>query len=120
MNPLIKYLITAAVIVIVSEVAKKSDKLGALIVSLPMVTILAMIWIFFDTESADKVKKLSDHASYTFWYVIPTLPMFLVMPVLFKKGLHFGFVLLIYCLGTFALFYLWAKILEKFDIYLLP
>ncbi|MDB9741893.1 DUF3147 family protein [Akkermansiaceae bacterium] len=119
MNPWIKYLITAAVIVIVSEVAKRSDKLGALLVSLPMVTILAMIWIFLDAKPDEHVKKLSDHAAYTFWYVIPTLPMFLVMPVLFKRGIHFGLVMLIYCLGTIALFYIWAKILEKFNIHLM-
>lgn len=122
MNPILKYLITAGIIVIVSEVAKKSDKLGAFIVAMPMVTILAMVWIFMDTgqEQGDKVRKLSDHAAYTFWYVVPTLPMFLVMPLLFKKGIHFSFVMVIYCLGTFAIFYVWAKLLEKFGVYLLP
>jgi len=99
MNIWVKYLLTAAVIVIASELAKKSDKLGALILSLPLMTVLAM---------------------YTFWYVVPTLPMFLVMPVLLKKGLHFGWVMMIYCLGTFLFFFVWAKILQKFDIQLLP
>lgn len=120
MNIWIKYLLTAAIIVTVSELAKKSDKLGALVVSLPMVTIIAMVWIFLDTADGDKVKKLSDHAAYTFWYVIPTLPMFLVMPVLFKKGIHFSLVMLLYCLGTFLIFFVWAKILEKFGIHLMP
>lgn len=120
MNIYVKYLITAAIVVGVSEVAKRSDKLGALIVSLPLVTILAMFWIFFDTSDAERVKKLSSHAAYTFWYVVPTLPLFLVIPVLLKKGLHFGLVMAIYCVGTFVLFYLWAKLLEIFDIQLLP
>ena len=111
---------TAAIIVGVSEVAKRSDKLGALIVSLPLVTLLAMLWIFFDTSDEERVSKLSAHAAYTFWYVVPTLPFFLVIPILLKKGLHFSLVMLVYCVGTFVLFYLWAKVLELFDIQLLP
>ena len=114
MNIWIKYLITAGVVVAVSELAKKSDKLGAFMVAMPLVTILAMCWIFFDSSESDKVGKLANHAYYTFWYVVPTLPMFLVMPVLFRKGMHFSLVMLIYCVGTYAIFYLWAKLLQRF------
>ena len=120
MNPWIKYLITAAVIVIVSELAKKSDRLGALIVSLPLVTLLTMIWIFLGSGEGERVSKLANHASYTFWYVVPTLPMFLVMPVLLKKGIHFSLVMTAYCAGTFILFFLWAKLLERFGVHLMP
>ena len=120
MNIWIKYLLTAGVVVAVSELAKKSDKLGAFMVAMPLVTILAMVWIFFDTSDTDKVKKLSDHAFYTFWYVVPTLPMFLVMPLLFKKGLHFSLVMLAYGAGTYLIFYLWAKLLQRFGIHLFP
>jgi hypothetical protein len=118
MNIWVKYLITAAVIVIVSELAKKSDKMGALVISLPIASILTMIWIFLEALEVDRIKKLSDHAFYTFWYVVPTLPMFLLIPTLLKRGLHFSLVIFIYCAGTFVLFYLWAKILEKFGILL--
>lgn len=118
MNVWIKYLITAAVVVAVSELAKRSDKLGALMVAMPLVTILAMIWIHVESGDSDRVKKLADHAYYTFWYVVPTLPMFLVMPWLFRKGLHFSLVMLIYCAGTYLIFYLWAKLLQRFNIQL--
>jgi hypothetical protein len=74
---LTKYLVTAAVVVVVSEVAKRSDKLGAFIASLPLVTVMALIWLYFERQPEEK---LANHAFYTFWYVIPTLPMFLVFP----------------------------------------
>ncbi|WP_339616319.1 DUF3147 family protein [uncultured Gilvimarinus sp.] len=69
-----KYLITAAVVVVVSEVAKRSDKIGALIVALPLITILTLIWLQVENQSQEKIAR---HAWYTFWYVLPTLPMFL-------------------------------------------
>ncbi|WP_373184814.1 DUF3147 family protein [Halopseudomonas sp.] len=77
-----KYAITAALIVLISEVAKRSDKLGALIAALPLVTVLAMIWLYLEQQPAEKI---SNHAWYTFWYVLPTLPMFLVFPFLHQR-----------------------------------
>lgn len=80
-----KYAITAALVVLVSEVAKRSDKLGALIAALPMVTVLAMVWMYVEHQPTDKI---ANHAWYTFWYVLPTLPMFLLFPLLLSR---FGF-----------------------------
>ena len=102
---LTKYAITAAIVVAVSEVAKRSDKLGAFIASLPMVTVLALIWLHVESQPEHK---LANHAWYTFWYVIPTLPMFLVFPVLlprwgFWPALAACVALTIACFGLFAL-----------------
>lgn len=80
-----KYLVTAALVVLVSEVAKRSDRLGALLVALPLVTILSLLWLHFETANREK---LAAHAWYTFWYVVPTLPMFLAFPALLQR---FGF-----------------------------
>lgn len=80
-----KYAITAALVVLVSEVAKRSDRVGALIASLPLVTLLTLIWLYVEKQSAEKI---ANHAWYTFWYVVPTLPMFLLFPVLLAR---FGF-----------------------------
>jgi F0F1-type ATP synthase assembly protein I len=77
-----KYLITAAVVVLVSEFAKRSDKLGALIAALPIVTVLTLIWLHVERQPESKV---ANHAWYTFWYVVPTLPMFLVFPSLLAR-----------------------------------
>ena len=64
-----KHAITAALVVLISEVAKRSDKLGALIAALPLVTVLAMIWLYVEQQPPEKI---SNHAWYTFWYVLPT------------------------------------------------
>src|SRR3546814_6184080 len=64
-----KYLITPAIVVAVSELAKRSDRLGALLASLPLVTLLALTWLYLDKQPAEKI---ANHAWYTFWYVVPT------------------------------------------------
>ena len=79
---LFKYAITAGLVVLISEVAKRSDKLGGLIAALPLVTVLTLIWLYSENQSSGKI---ANHAWYTFWYVVPTLPMFLVFPWLLKK-----------------------------------
>ncbi|MFC3032555.1 DUF3147 family protein [Pseudoalteromonas fenneropenaei] len=113
---LTKYLITAAIIVAVSELAKRSDKLGALLVALPMVTILAMIWLYVEQQPNEKI---ANHAWYTFWYVVPTLPMFLLFPMLINK---FGFwpALGLSAVVTVGCFWLFAWVVKMFGIDLLP
>jgi hypothetical protein len=80
-----KYLKSAGVVVLVSEVAKRSGKLGGLMAALPLITLLSMIWMYI--EQAPEAE-IADQASFTFWYVIPTLPMFVVFPFLLAR---FGF-----------------------------
>lgn len=97
-----KYLVTAAIIVAVTEVAKRSGKLGALITALPMVAVLALIWMFIEKQPQEKI---GSYAYYTFWYVLPTLPMFLIFPIVLKQ---LGFwpamaVSTILTVGSFAL-----------------
>jgi uncharacterized membrane protein (GlpM family) len=77
-----KYALTALVVVLVSELAKRSDKLGALVAALPLITILSLIWLHLENQSAEKI---ANHAWYTFWYVVPTLPMFLAFPLLLSR-----------------------------------
>ena len=82
---LTKYLISAGVVVVISEVGKRSGKLGGLLAALPLITLLSMVWMYI--EQAPEAK-IAEQASFTFWYVIPTLPMFLVFPLLLAR---FGF-----------------------------
>ncbi len=101
----VKYLITSAIVVAVSELAKRSDRLGALLASLPLVTLLALIWLQVDKQPTAKI---ANHAWYTFWYVVPTLPMFLVFPWLltrfgFWPALALSALITILCFGVFAL-----------------
>ena len=110
-----KYLLTAGVVVLISEVAKRSDRLGGLIAALPLVTVLALIWLYVENQSSEKI---SNHAYYTFWYVLPTLPMFLIFPYLLKK---FGFwiTLSLSMMITLIIFYIFAKLMKSFGIDLL-
>ncbi|MGN2244622.1 DUF3147 family protein [Frateuria sp. GZRR35] len=110
-----KYLVTAAVVVLVSEAAKRSDRLGGLLGALPMVTLLALIWLYLEHQPAQKI---ANHAWYTFWYVLPTLPMFLVFPALLPR-LGFWFTLLACALITVACFGLFALAVRRFGIELL-
>lgn len=77
-----KYLATSAMVVIVSEAAKRSDKIGGFIGALPLMTILTLIWLYVERQPEEKI---ANHAWYTFWYVIPTLPMFLAFPWLLPR-----------------------------------
>jgi len=110
-----KYLITAAVVVLVSEFAKRSDKLGALIAALPMVTVLTLIWLHVEKQPAAKV---ANHAWYTFWYVVPTLPMFLAFPPLFER-LGFWPALAACVVLTAVCFVVFAACVRRFGITLM-
>ncbi|AMQ88441.1 MULTISPECIES: DUF3147 family protein [Marinobacter] len=107
-----KYAITAALVVLISEVAKRSDKLGALIAALPMVTVLAMVWMYVEHQPADKI---SNHAWYTFWYVLPTLPMFLLFPFLLPR-LGFWLSLAVSAVLTMICFVSLALVMKRFGV----
>jgi len=110
-----KYLITAALVVVVSEAAKRSDKLGGFIAALPLVTILTLIWLYVENQPQAKI---ANHAWYTFWYVLPTLPMFLAFPALLGR-IGFWPALAACALITILCFGLLAAILRKYGIQLL-
>lgn len=113
----IEYAVTATVIVLVSEVAKRSDKLGALISSLPFVTIMVMIWLHVERQGSQKI---GNHAWYTFWYVLPTLPMFLAMPWLLAKGVNFWLALGICAVVTMLAFGATALVVKRLGVDLMP
>ena len=107
-----KYDITAALVVLISEVAKRSDRLGGLIAALPLVTVLTLIWLYLENQPAEKI---ASHAWYTFWYVLPTLPMFLLFPWLLPR-LVFWLTLLACAAITMALFVALALVLRGFGV----
>ena len=110
-----KYALTAGMVILISEVAKRSDRLGGLIAALPIVTILVLIWMKLENQDPQKI---SNHAWYTFWYVIPTLPMFLIFPYVIK---HYGFwsAMVVSILITVLSFVVFANITKKFGIHLM-
>jgi len=106
----LKYLVTAGVVVAVSELAKRSDRIGALVAALPLVTLMVLLWLHLDDQGRAKE---NSHAWLTFWYVLPSLPMFLAFPSL---NSHLGFWLALaisaaITVGCFALVALVAKAL---------
>jgi hypothetical protein len=110
-----KYFLTAGIIVLVSELAKRSDKLGGFVAALPLVTILALVWLYAENQSQEKI---ANHAWYTFWYVVPTLPMFLVFPSLLPRAGFWG-TLLVCVVITVVCFWLLAVTVRRFGIELL-
>jgi hypothetical protein len=98
---------------VASEVAKRSPSYGALLVSLPLVSILAMIWLWRETGDSERIASLSEA---TFWFVLPTLPMFLVLPTLLRYGVDFWLALTTSCALTIGLYSLAVWLLPKLGI----
>lgn len=110
-----KYLTAAGVVVVVSEIAKHSDRLGAFIASLPLITVMVLMWMFVENQSTEKI---SNHAFYTFWYVLPSLPLLLIFPILLKS-FTFWPLLLISVSVTAVLFLLCAILVRWFGVELM-
>jgi hypothetical protein len=110
---LLKAAVSGVIVAVVSEVAKRYPGFGALIASLPLVSILGMIWLWRDTADPER---MGAHAAATFWYVLPSLPMFLLIPMLLKRGMSFWPALLAGCVLTIALYALMTWIGPKFGL----
>lgn len=83
---LVKIAITTILIIMISEIAKRSAFIAAMLASIPLVSVLAMIWLYVDTKDVNKVIHL---ASSVFWFIVPSLALFLVLPMMLKHGLNF-------------------------------
>lgn len=97
----VKAVISGILIAAASEMAKRFPGFGALIASLPLVSVIGMIWLWSDKPDAEN---MAVHAGATFWYVLPSLPMFLLIPVLLRAGVPFWLSLTLGCLLTVALY----------------
>jgi hypothetical protein len=98
---LLKAAISGILIALASEVARRYAGLGALIASLPLVSVLGMIWLWRDTHDP---ARLADHAGATLWYVCPSLPMFVLIPLMLRAGFGFYPTLAAGCVLTFVLY----------------
>jgi hypothetical protein len=110
-----KYLLTAGMVVFISEVAKRSDRLGGFIAALPLMTLLTLVWLFIENQPEEKI---ANHAYYTFWYVIPTLPMFLLFPYLLPR-IGFWLTMGSSVVATIICFGLFAVLMKNFGVELL-
>lgn len=98
---IIKAALSGIIVTIVSEVARLNPGIGGLIASLPLISILAILWLWRDTSD---VEKIATNAEATFWFVLPSLPMFLVFPAMLRHGVGFWVALAISCALTMALY----------------
>ena len=110
---LAKIAITTILIVAISEIAKRSSLIGAILASVPLVSVLAMIWLYVDTEDVNKVSAL---ASSVFWLVLPSLALFLVLPQLLKHGLNFYLSLSVSIAITVVCYYIMVAALNHYGV----
>ena len=108
---LLKAVLSGLIIAAVSTLAKRSPAFGALVASLPLVSVLGMLWLWRDTHD---LARMQAHVGATFWYVLPSLPMFLVMPALLRAGVAFYPSLLAGCALTVALYGLMVWLAPRF------
>ena len=109
----IKTIITALIIVVVSEVAKRSTFLGAIIISIPMTSLLAFVWLYFDTKDYQKVIDLSYG---TILLSIPSFAFFIILPILLKMKQNFAVSIIIAIIGTSILYFIFIYLLKKIGI----
>jgi hypothetical protein len=104
---LLKAGLSGVIVALVSEIAKRYPGIGGLIASLPLVSVLGMIWLWRDTHDP---QRMADHVSGTLWFIAPSVPMFILIPMLLKRGLTFWPALAAGCLLTIALYavMIWA------------
>ena len=93
--------VSGILVAIISEVAKRYPGFGGLIASLPLVSVLGMIWLWRDKPDAGN---MASHAEATFWFVLPSLPMFLLIPAMLRNGFGFWPSLVTGCVLTIALY----------------
>ena len=97
----VRALLSGLIVAAVALIARKSPAFGALVASLPLVSLLGTIWLWRDTGDRARV---AAHVEATFWYVLPSLPMFLLIPFMLRNGMGFWAALVVGCLLTMALY----------------
>ena len=106
----VKIVVTAALVVAISELSKRSTLAGSLLASVPIISVLAMIWLYTDTRDVAQVAALSRSV---FWLVLPSLVLFLLLPALLERGYEF-FTSLAVSIGATILVYLAAIALGRY------
>ena len=113
LQAVIKVLVTSVLVVAISEAAKRSTLAGAILASLPITSMLAMVWLWADTRDPEKIASL---ATGIFWLILPSLTMLLVLPLLLRRGLPFAPSMLISAMATAGSYVVMVSILGRFGI----
>ncbi len=110
---LIKIVVTTALIVAISEVARRSSLIGAILASIPLISVIAMFWLYIDTKDITRITALSQSI---FWLVLPSLALFVSLPLLVKQGLGFYASISISIVITVGCYWLMVTTLSHFGI----
>ena len=112
---ILKILISAILIALISEVSKRSTFFGAVLASIPLVSVMAMIWLYIDTNDSLQVVQLSKGI---FWLVIPSLVLFITFPFFIRLQFSFYTALSAAIFVMVVTYFITIAVLEKFDIHL--
>jgi hypothetical protein len=112
---ILKFFISALIIVLVSEIAKRNSSFAALVASLPLTSLLAIIWMHFDGAESKQIAELS---SQIFWLVLPSLLLFLLLPILLKQGLGFWLSLGLSMTTTITCYFILLPLLRRLGVQL--
>ena len=110
---IIKAALSGAIVAAVSEVARRYPGWGGLVASLPLTSLLAMVWLYRDSSDPERVAELSVS---TIWFFVPSVPLFIALPILLKNGVGFWASMAIVIVGTLALYAIWFWAAPKVGI----
>lgn len=108
-----KILISAGLIALISELARRNSLIAAVLASVPLVSLLAFVWLYLETREVERIAALSGQI---FWLVLPSLVLFLVLPGLLRAGLNFWLSLSLAVLATAACYGLMLLVLRHFHV----
>lgn len=110
---ILKILLSAVLIAGISEIGKRSSFWGGILASVPLISVIALIWLYMESKSVEKISQLS---TSIFWLVIPSLSLFLLLPILLKLNISFYPALIISIIVMIIFYYLMIFVLGKFGI----
>ncbi|MFO7994943.1 MAG: DUF3147 family protein [Marinobacter sp.] len=108
-----KVAITAVLVVLISEISKRSSFIGAVLASVPLTSVLAILWLYVDTGDAGRVIEL---AGSVFWLVLPSLALFIALPVLLANEVNFYLSLAVSIAITAICYWLMIVVLRHFGV----
>ena len=118
MNPtlwlIVKVGISALLIAAISELGKRSSLMAALLASLPLISVMAMVWLFVETRD---VQKIIDLANGILWLILPSLALFVALPLLLRKGVDFYLAMAISLAITITCYFLMLRVLKYFGVH---
>jgi hypothetical protein len=107
----VRWLVSGGLVVGASEIAKRSEMLGALIVSIPLVSVLALIWLYNDTSDVEQV---ADFSTGILYLVLPSLTLFIALPALLRRGMEFWPALGVACAFTIGAYFIGLQIASRY------